>query len=281
MEPPPSDPPRATTVAVTPATARPAADTLSPGNALGLSAKAEDDRAVLMALYEATDGPNWVNNEGWLSDAPLGAWHGVEVDGTGRVVRLRLSHNGLSGAIPPELGELAALLVVAAVGNDLSGPIPSELGDLASLRGLYLGSNSLSGSIPPELGKLAALSRLDLVENNLSGPIPPELGNLASLRHLDLGSNGLSGSIPSELGNLANLTGLLVEYNNLSGPLPASLRQLRQLEQFHWHNTNLCVPPDRTLRAWLRSLQRQTGTGVNCSSSQESNWVAWKPERLC
>ena len=29
-------------------------------------------RAVLVTLYNATDGPNWKNNTNWLTDAPLG-----------------------------------------------------------------------------------------------------------------------------------------------------------------------------------------------------------------
>ena len=32
---------------------------------------ANPDRAALVALYNATGGPNWVNSENWLSDAPL------------------------------------------------------------------------------------------------------------------------------------------------------------------------------------------------------------------
>lgn len=28
-------------------------------------------RAALVALYETTDGPNWINNDNWLTDAPL------------------------------------------------------------------------------------------------------------------------------------------------------------------------------------------------------------------
>ena len=33
------------------------------------------DREVLVALYEATAGPNWTNNTNWLSDEPLSNWH--------------------------------------------------------------------------------------------------------------------------------------------------------------------------------------------------------------
>ena len=31
------------------------------------------DRAALEALYRATDGPNWINDDNWLTDAPLGS----------------------------------------------------------------------------------------------------------------------------------------------------------------------------------------------------------------
>ncbi|MDE2899880.1 MAG: hypothetical protein OXN15_02500 [Chloroflexota bacterium] len=30
------------------------------------------NREALVAIYNATDGPNWSGNDGWLSDAPLG-----------------------------------------------------------------------------------------------------------------------------------------------------------------------------------------------------------------
>ena len=69
------------------------------------------DRAALVALYNATDGPNWNDNTNWLTDAPLGEWYGVETDTSGRVVTLDLAGrveqgvrilHGLSGPIPPE-----------------------------------------------------------------------------------------------------------------------------------------------------------------------------------
>ena len=66
----------------------------------------ESDREALVALYNATGGPNWSNNTNWLSDAPLSQWYGVTTDGTGRVTRLELQSNSLSGELPPETGNL-------------------------------------------------------------------------------------------------------------------------------------------------------------------------------
>ena len=43
------------------------------------------DRAVLAAFYHATDGKKWTNNANWLTEAPIGAWHGVTTDHRGRV----------------------------------------------------------------------------------------------------------------------------------------------------------------------------------------------------
>ena len=64
------------------------------------------DRAALVALYHATGGPNWANNDNWLTDQPLDEWHGVYVDGSGRVIVLALRRNDLKGPISPELGSL-------------------------------------------------------------------------------------------------------------------------------------------------------------------------------
>ena len=69
----------------------------------GLECVARDDRAVLETVYRSLDGPNWKRTEGWLTNAPLGAWDRVRVDGEGRVVALQLGSNNLSGRIPAEL----------------------------------------------------------------------------------------------------------------------------------------------------------------------------------
>ena len=50
-----------------------------------------DDRDALVALYNATDGPNWTNNTNWLSDRPIGEWYGVTTDAYGRITTCPLS----------------------------------------------------------------------------------------------------------------------------------------------------------------------------------------------
>ena len=191
---------------------------------------ASPDREILVALYNATDGPNWIDSDNWLTDAPLGSWYGVETNALGRVTELNLPFNDLSGSIPAEFGSLASLTTLDLLSNDLSGSIPAEFGSLASLTTLDLGLNELFGPIPTELAGLTSLTTLNLGGNDLSGSLPVELGNLASLTTLDLGFNELSGPIPTELAGLASLTELDLSFNQLSGPIPTELANLTSLE---------------------------------------------------
>ncbi len=224
------------------------------------------DRDILEILYHATGGPNWKVRRNWLTDGPLGDWHGVEIDAGGRVISLVLPENNLSGVIPAELGLLAHLEKLELFGNPLKGPLPPELGHLSNLRTLYLFFTQLSGEIPGELGRLGALEELWLERIplrgpiprelgnlsrlrflvmrycNLSGPIPPELGRLTRLEKLYLAENNLSGEIPQTLGNLTRLNTLVLNQNSLTGPVPAELGALAALE-FAWLNDNGLTGP--------------------------------------
>ena len=221
------------------------------------------DHAALVAAYEATGGPNWTNSQNWLTDAPLEDWHGVDVDGEGRVDYLNLSDNGLTGPIPPELGDLSRLERLVLYGNDLEGAIPPELGNLSRLTLLALHSNEIGGSLPPELGGLANLKYLSVGRNRLTGPIPPELGRLSELRTLYAGNNLLTGPLPSELGSLSNLEVLGLHWNPLTGPIPpelgnlSSLRYLNAGRSIYWAELQCGKREDPELRPCYPAL---TGT---------------------
>ena len=215
------------------------------------------DREVLEALYHATGGPDWINRTNWLSDAPLSEWFGVVTDGSGRVTRLTLPGNQLSGAIPPALGRLTQLQSLdlaqgwdstsqKRISNQLSGVIPPELGGLTQLQELSLWGNQLSGAIPPELGGLTQLQELYLGDNQLSGAIPPELAGLTQLQRLSLGGNQLSGAIPPELAWLTQLQWLSLGGNQLSGAIPPELAGLTQLQWLSLGGNQLsgAIPPE-------------------------------------
>ncbi len=139
-----------------------------------------DDRAALVALYNATGGDDWEDNDNWLTDARLSKWYGVDTGRDERVVDLELEENNLSGRVPPELV------------------------NLTSLEGMYFNDNKLTGEILPELGSLSNLDSLDLAYNDLMGEIPLELGNLTNLRRLYLAGNQLTGCVPDALLDVEN-----------------------------------------------------------------------------
>ena len=213
----------------------------------------DTDRAVLVALYQATDGENWAMSTNWLSDRPLGEWYGIVTNDSGRVTEIGLPQNLLAGELPSEVSDLTELTrldlrrneligempddlddlinldSLSLANNLLSGEIPAELGNLPNLESLSLENNYLDGDIPTGLGNLSALESLSLGNNQFSGIIPLEIGNLINLRWLSIGGNQMSGEIPDELGNLANLTYLNLRYNRLSGQIPAELSGLTRL----------------------------------------------------
>ena len=213
----------------------------------------ESDRAVLVALYNATDGPNWDHQIGWLTSHPLYEWANVVTDSDGRVTWFALGNNNLTGELPPELGNLSKLQLLRLHDNNLTGEIPSQLGNLTELVDLSLGdnpghpgNNEFTGPIPAWLDNLTNLDSLGLQGNALTGGIPSGLGNLSKLVFLTLNDNALSGSIPASLGNLDSLRWLHLNGNDLTGPIPSRLGGLSSLVQLNLGENMLSgpIPPE-------------------------------------
>jgi Leucine-rich repeat (LRR) protein len=116
-----------------------------------------EERAALIALYNATNGNNWTSNNGWKTP-PLhtdgfampgkeGTWFGITVS-RDHVTTIYLRDNNLSGSIPSALGNLSNLEYLDLCFNHISGSIPTVLGNLSNLTELKLYINELTGNIP-------------------------------------------------------------------------------------------------------------------------------------
>ena len=241
------------------------------------------EREALVALYNATDGENWEQGRGWMSDAPLGTWYGVTTNSSGRVTKLDLGENQLNGPIPSELVNLSSLEVLDLSENRLSGNVPAELARLDALVDLYLSDNQLSGAIPDEFGSFSNLRRMLIASNQLNGAIPPELGGLSELTELDLHDNQLTGEIPPDLGRLSNLTELWLSSNQLTGCIPEWLRDLaaNDIENLRLPDCGAAPTPDLVVdgpeasesapeagaRVTLNATVRNQGNGPSASTT--------------
>ena len=156
---------------------------------------------------------------------------------------LLIHGGGLTGHIPPEIGELTNLTILSLVDNPLlTGSIPPHIGNLTNLTHLHLSENQLTGEIPYEIGNLTSveleigmynLTHLHLSGNQLTGEIPSQMGNLTNLIHLNLSGNQLAGELPSEIGDLTNLIHLNLYENNLTGEIPSEIGNLNYLARLH------------------------------------------------
>ena len=148
--------------------------------------------------------------------------------------KLDLSNSGLTGFIPPEIGNLTNLTDLRLGVNELTGSIPTEIGNLTKLTKLILYNNEFTGEIPSEIGNLTNLTNLRLEYNQLTGSIPSEMGNLINLEYFRLDHNDFTGLLPENLcdlnesvfrGSIYGLTSYLTfSYNRLCPPYPSCLR---------------------------------------------------------
>ena len=184
---------------------------------IDLTASEDSDRAALTALYHATDGPNWTNNDNWLTDAPLDDWYGVySTNDEGRITDLQISSNGLKGHIPPEIGNLEELQLLSIRANQLTGEVPPELGRLVNLKHLDLSHNNLSGELPHSLKELTSLSVFYFGDNaGLCAPNTDE-AFMEWLRGVSEAEGATCSPLPPH--NKLDLVGLEALYYATDGP---------------------------------------------------------------
>ena len=222
----------------------------------------EPDRTALTSLHVAAGGEGWTHSEGWLGDAALARWHGVETDSLGRVATLDLAGNGLAGRLPAGLGDLAALTALRVGDNALSGRLPQALLDLSLGELDYAGTELCA---PADEVFRAWLDAIAVLRGTGAECAPATDRELLEILHdatdgrdwidsrnwltdaplgewrgvglddrgrvveLRLWDNGLAGRLPPELGDLAHLEYLRLSDNGLAGSIPPELGGLSGL----------------------------------------------------
>eukprot|EP00900_Chrysochromulina_parva_P013270 jgi/Chrpa1/21944/Chrysochromulina_OHIO_Genome00004699-RA len=207
-----------------------------------------DDYRALVELYEATAGPSWLFNTGWMDGA----------DPCGRPLR------DANGALTGELGvswqgamcsPITPATVCTAgipVCDMCLEPIPrsqcppqnvlqvspncqaAAFGQLCEGDGECGTSDELNncgqGDLQFDVYRKVAvptpeyrLTRLYLPGNNLTGILPPHLGLARHLQRIEMYNNRMSGTLPTQLALLTSLYSLSLSNNRIVGTLPPTL----------------------------------------------------------
>ncbi|XP_051135478.1 LRR receptor-like serine/threonine-protein kinase EFR [Andrographis paniculata] len=192
---------------------------------------ATDQSALLALKTSITSDPLGIITTNWTDSSSVCSWIGVTCSiRHHRVAALNISYMGVTGTIPPHLGNLSFLVSLDLGYNSLGVILPQELSKLHRLKTFSLGVNNFSGEIPSWIGHLPKLEVLSLENNSFTGSIPTSISNLTSLVMLDCSHNPLQGTIPEELGYLRSLQFLSLVNNQLSGPIPLSIFNLSSLK---------------------------------------------------
>lgn len=238
------------------------------------------DRHLLTLLHDATGGPDWTNNDGWLGDDALSEWYGVDTDSLGLVTALDLVGNGLVGTqLPPGLRRLSTLRSLKIGDNALSGRLPLDW-TLLTLRGFHYADTGLCE--PPDevfqewlegidsvqgtgdkCGDFTERDALEAFYHAMNGPQWHRADNWLTtkplgkwygvttddegrVKWLRLSSNGLVGQIPAAIGHLPELAHLVLGNSFILGSFPRELYSLTKLRYLGMYNAGLTgrIPPE-------------------------------------
>lgn len=165
------------------------------------------------------------NSLGWTG-TDFCNWAHVTCDkSSGRVIKIQIGNQNLTGTLPPEIAELSELWQFEVQSNQLTGPFPSFSG-LASFRTLIAHDNNFTSITSDFFNGLSSLEAIFLDYNPSFSPwtIPENLTSCSQLKNFSANGANIVGKIPDFFGanNFPGLTDLHLAMNHLEGELPES-----------------------------------------------------------
>ena len=187
------------------------------------------EREVLLDIYEATNGKQWYNTTAWNSSTTHCAWYGITCHNNTYVKTIVLAYNNLDGSLPSNLWKIRNLMALCTPGNPrLRGRIGDFLfGNMSKLLTVVLNAASISGDIPQDIAKLSYLQNFlgcTMHGDGFTGRLPDNIGNMTELRLLCLGGNRLKGQIPRSISRLNKL--YYLDLRNTPGMMHGHLSDL-------------------------------------------------------
>jgi hypothetical protein len=170
-----------------------------------------NEREILMKLFDATSGPEWMDSENWnKDDVSICDWHGIfcdseELNGGEEVVKeINLPSNKLVGTIPPQVFGLQHLKVLNVRDNKIDIQLSSLTNGNLGLNALYIDNTLISSLFG--IGRLKNLRTLHAQQNNFVGkPLPDEIFTLTKLKLLYISDSNIGGELSPSIGGLSSL----------------------------------------------------------------------------
>jgi len=178
---------------------------------------------------------------------------------------LNVSYNSLTGNIPSSIANLAVLDTLdlsnqastvydpstgIRVTRGLTGQIPPEIGQVGFVQTLFLQNNLLTGTMPDSLARLSYLGSLNLESNLIGGQIPASINILEQLGSVMLARNRLTGQIP-DLGGSADVVRTVTMSGNPELLMPAPFK-LCDLDDLDLRSNSDYCPAERSALAVSR-----------------------------
>lgn len=187
------------------------------------------EREVLLDIYEATNGKQWYETTAWNSSTSHCDWYGITCHNNTYVKTIVLAYNNLDGSLPSNLWKIRNLMALCTPGNPrLRGHIGDFLfGNMSKLLTVVLNAASISGDIPQDISKLSYLQNFlgcTMHGDGFTGRLPDDIGNMTKLRLLCLGGNRLKGQIPRSISRLNKL--YYLDLQNTPGMMHGHLSDL-------------------------------------------------------
>ena len=170
--------------------------------------------------------PGWFTSRGWLGDpSSVCDWYGITCNNSGKVEKIELATNGLTGYFPPEAALLHDSLNYLDLYNNIvhnKGDLGNSfLGELTNLEYLFYGTTSFEyDGIPTEIGALTKLKEYDCSYSLYFGDLRSEsFEKLSNLNYLVMDGNAYNDTLPAELVSLPELEFLYAGFSFVEGNL--------------------------------------------------------------